>query len=183
MPRANLTQCQGGFTLLETLVAVTVLALLMIGLTQGVHTGFAFWSAQSRRGGETAELDATARVLRSLLSGIPTRPAASLPGAGAAAIAFEGRPDRLAVVGELPTGFGDSRRADITIALRSGRLVLAWTAHRHEQNSGVSPIPAETELMRGIDHEWRGKSDLCCAAEVRPNPLMSSLVNKHTTEF
>jgi hypothetical protein len=24
-------------------------------------------------------------------------------------------------------------------------------------------------LMRGIEHEWHGKSDLCCAAEVRPN--------------
>src|SRR4051812_8734786 len=31
---------QGGFTLLEILVAVTVLALLMVGLSQGVRTGF-----------------------------------------------------------------------------------------------------------------------------------------------
>jgi hypothetical protein len=28
-------------------------------------------------------------------------------------------------------------------------------------------------LMRGIDHEWHGKSDLCCAAAVRPNVHLS----------
>src|SRR5436853_7145668 len=107
---------QGGFTLLEMLVAVTVFALLMLGLTQGVRSGFAFWSTQSRRSGDTAELDATARVLRNLLTTIPVSPAAA-PGRGAAAsaIALEGRADRLAFVGDLPTGFGDSRRADITI--------------------------------------------------------------------
>lgn len=142
---------QNGFTLLEMLVALTVLALLMIGLSQGVRTGFAFWAAQSRRGGETAELDATARVLRSLLTGIPVPPAAA-PGRGQASSAavFEGRVDRLTFVGDLPTGFGDSRRADITIELSGGRLVLAWTAHRHELSTATAPVPAETELTHGL---------------------------------
>ena len=27
-------------------------------------------------------------------------------------------------------------------------------------------------LMRGIEHEWHGKSDLCCAAGVRPNKAL-----------
>jgi prepilin-type N-terminal cleavage/methylation domain-containing protein len=57
---------QGGFTLLEMLVVVAVLGFLMIGLTQGVRTGLTLWEAQSRRMGETAELDAAARVLRAL---------------------------------------------------------------------------------------------------------------------
>ena len=61
---------QGGFTLLEMIVVVTVLGFLMIGLTQGVRTGLTLWEAQSRRMGETAELDAAARILRALLSGI-----------------------------------------------------------------------------------------------------------------
>jgi general secretion pathway protein J len=143
---------QSGFTLLEVLVAVTVLGLLMIGLSQGVRTGFAFWAAQSRRSGETAELDATARVLRSLLTGIPVPPAA-VPGTGqvSSGTSFEGRADRLTFVGDLPTGFGDNRRADITIELRSGRLVLDWTAHRHELSSVPPPVPAEAELTRGVD--------------------------------
>ena len=55
---------QTGFTLLELLVVVAVLGLLIIGLTQGVRAGLTLWDAQSRRTGETAELDAAARVLR-----------------------------------------------------------------------------------------------------------------------
>jgi general secretion pathway protein J len=142
---------QSGFTLLETLVAVTVLALLMIGLTQGVRSGFALWSAQTRRSAQTAELDATARVLRGLLTAIPVGSAAGGRGAAASAIAFEGRGDRLGFVGDLPTGFGDSRRADITIVLRGGRLMLAWTAHRHEASGGAAPQSTEVELIRGVE--------------------------------
>ena len=61
---------QSGFTLLEMLVALVVLGFLMVGLTQGVRAGLTMWGAQARRVGETADLDAGARVLRRLLSGI-----------------------------------------------------------------------------------------------------------------
>jgi general secretion pathway protein J len=147
---ARLRTGQGGFTLLEVLVAITVLALLMLGLNQGVRSGFAFWSAQSRRTGEVAELDATARVLRALLTGIPTRPAAA--GAAQVSIAFEGHADRLTFVGDLPTGFGDSRRASITITLRGNRMVLAWTPHRHELGGAPPTTPAEVELISGVQN-------------------------------
>ena len=63
-----------GFTLLETLVALVVLGLLVVGLTHGVNVGLALWQAQSHRIGEAADLDAAERTLRNLLSGIPTSP-------------------------------------------------------------------------------------------------------------
>ena len=56
-----------GFTLLEVLVALTVLGVLMVGLGQGVRLSLALWQAQTRRLAETAELDAGARALRGLL--------------------------------------------------------------------------------------------------------------------
>jgi general secretion pathway protein J len=65
--RGSLGQ-QSGFSLLELLVALLVLGLLVVGLAQGVRAGLTMWSAQTRRLGETAELDAGARVLRMLLS-------------------------------------------------------------------------------------------------------------------
>jgi general secretion pathway protein J len=151
MRRTTSVERQSGFTLLEVLVAVTVLALLMLGLTQGVRSGFSLWSAQTRRSAETAELDASARVLRGLLTAIPVGSAATGRGAAASAIGFEGRADRLAFIGDLPTGFGDSRRAEIAIALRGGRLVLAWTPHRHEATGGAAATPAEVELIRGVE--------------------------------
>src|SRR5438034_9834053 len=108
---------QSGFTLLEMLVVLGVLGFLMVGLTQGVRAGLTIWGAQTRRVAETADLDAGARVLRRLLSRI------SLLSAGGILLGtekFEARPDSLMFVGDLPTGFGTTRRADITLELHEG---------------------------------------------------------------
>jgi general secretion pathway protein J len=136
-----------GFTLLETLVALVVLGLLVVGLTHGVSTGLALWQAQSRRIGEAADLDAAARTLRNLLSGIPTTPSGdAAPGAAT----FDGSTSRLHFVGDLPTGLGTTQRADIDLELRRGQLVLSWTPHRHEISSAPPPKPVETGLVRGV---------------------------------
>jgi general secretion pathway protein J len=137
----------GGFTLLETLVALAVLGLLVVGLTHGVRTGLALWSAQSRRIGETADLDAAERTLRNLLSGIPTSPSADAASGGAT---FDGTADRLAFVGDLPTGLGTTQLADIVLELHGRRLVLQWTPHRHEISASPPPKPTETMLVDGV---------------------------------
>ena len=143
---------ESGFTLLETLVAVTVLGFLMIALTQGVRTGFDFWNFQTRRTSEIAELDSTARVLRNMLTAIPTL-AAGASGAAPVAIGFKGEPDRITLVGDLPTGLGAARRVDLTIQLNAGRVVMVWTPHRHETpGAAEASTPTETELIRGVDH-------------------------------
>jgi len=141
---------QSGFTLLAILVALVVLGFLMVELTQGVRAGLTMWGAQTRRVGETADLDAGARVLRRLLSGI------SLPSAGGSLGAsstekFEALPESLTFVGDLPTGFGTTRRADITLDLHEGRLVLRWTPRRHELSIAPPTQPIETELIRGVE--------------------------------
>ena len=140
---------QGGFTLLEMLVVVTVLGFLMIGLTQGVRTGLTLWEAQSRRVGETAELDAAARILRALLSGIAPSPSVGPGGAGG--LELKGSAASLAFVGDLPTGLGTTQRADITLELSRGRLVLRWTPHRHELSTAAASPPTETELVGNVE--------------------------------
>jgi general secretion pathway protein J len=140
----------GGFSLLEMLVVLIVLGFLMLGLNQGVRTGLAFWTVQSRQIGGTAELDTTARILRMLLTGLPVAPAATVnPGAAPIALAFTGAADHLSFVGDLPTGLGTTRRADIAIQLQGGRLVLVWSPHRHELAS-TKPVSTDTELVRGV---------------------------------
>jgi len=141
---------QTGFTLLEMLVVLVVLGFLMVGLTQGVRAGFALWDAQARRISETAELDATARIVRALLSGVAPPPSGGIA-ASANAVGFKGTSDSVSFVGDLPTGLGTTRRADITLQVSQGRLVLGWKPHRHELSSEPPPVAVETELIRGID--------------------------------
>ena len=142
---------QGGFTLLEMVVVVTVLGFLIIGLTQGVRTGLTLWEAQSRRVGETAELDAAARILRALLSGIAPPPAFGPAVGGTGGEQLKGTAASLAFVGDLPTGLGTTQRADITLELSGGRLVLRWTPHRHELSTAAASPPTETELVSNVE--------------------------------
>jgi general secretion pathway protein J len=147
--RATIRGRPVGFTLLEMLVVVAVLGLLMVGLTEGSRVGVALWGAQQRRVGETAELDAGARILRLLLSAVPS-PSPVAGGVAVAQNAFNGEADRLSFVGDLPTGLGTTQRADITIALRHGDLVLSWTPHRHEISFVPAPAPIDTDLISGV---------------------------------
>ena len=142
---------QAGFTLLEMLVVVTVLGLLMVGLTQGVRAGLALWEAQTRRVGETSELDAAARILRSPLGAFAPTQAAASSADTASGTEFKGTVDSVTFVGDLPTGLGTTRRANITVELRQGRLVLRWTPRRHEFSTAPPPEAVETELIRQVD--------------------------------
>jgi general secretion pathway protein J len=142
---------QTGFTLLEVLVVLVVLGLLVVGLTRGVRSGLAMWDAQTRRVGETSELDAAARILRTLLTGIAANPAGAVTPGAAGTTEFKGLPESVAFVGDLPDGLGSTRRAEIKIELRRERLVLSWTPRRHELSSAPPPEPVETELMRGVE--------------------------------
>lgn len=142
---------QGGFTLLEMVVVVTVLGFLVIGLTQGVRTGLTLWDAQSRRVGETAELDAAARTLRGLLSGIAPPPSFGPAIGGGGGEELKGGAASLSFVGDLPTGLGSTQRADITVELSRGRLVLRWTPHRHELSTAAAAPPTETELVGNVE--------------------------------
>ncbi len=142
---------QSGFTLLEMLVVVAVLGFLIVGLTQGVRTGLTLWEAQSRRVGETAELDAAARILRALLSGIAPTPSFGTTAGAAGGEELKGGAASLAFVGDLPTGLGTTQRADITLELSRGRLVLRWTPHRHELSTATVTPPTETELVGNVE--------------------------------
>jgi general secretion pathway protein J len=151
VPRVIESTRQSGFTLLELLVALSVLGFLVVALNQGVRTGLQFWGVQNREVARTAELDTTARVLRALLSGLPILPAATATiGGPPAAPLFAGKADELTFVGDLPNGLGGSQLVDIKLTLHGQRLVLLWSPHRHEL-AGAKVAATETELMRGVD--------------------------------
>jgi general secretion pathway protein J len=129
-----------GFTLIEVLIALTILGFLVVGLSNGLRAGLAVWAVQQRHLDETSELDSAARVLRTILTRIPMpdgRPIARLKGSA----------DSFAFVGQLPTGFGTTRLADMRLAFEHDRLTLIWTPYRHQTSSAPAPTPIETDLV------------------------------------
>ena len=151
MPGRPVPDRRCGFTLLEMLVALVVLGFLIIGLTQGVRAGLGMWQAQRHRLTETADLDATARMLRVLLTQMPAVPVGEAASSSNGAAVMKGSADRFAFVGDLPTGLGTMRRVDATLGFSHQSLVLFWTPHRHELRTGPGESLAETELVHGIE--------------------------------
>jgi general secretion pathway protein J len=142
---------QRGFTLLEMLVALAVLGILVVGLTQGVRTGLTLWNAQARRVADAANLDAAARTVRAILTAMQPPASYSAVAEGETSPDSTYYADHLSFVSDLPTGLGGTQRADITLELRRHRLVLRWTPHRHEATSTPPAAPTETELVSAVD--------------------------------
>lgn len=141
---------ENGFTLLEVLVAVVVLGLLVLALSQGVRTGLVLRQAQVQRVGETAELDAAMRLLRGVFTRVPAAPQGRQPTPSDLGARFRGEADSVSLVGELPSGLGPLRRAEMTLHVRDRRLILSWTPYRHERPFGPPPGPTDTELLAGV---------------------------------
>lgn len=155
---------EGGFTLLEILVALVVLGLLTIGLAQGMRTGLAMWHAQARQLDRVANLDAVERRLRTLLSSMPPPLATRFIGDPTTAQEMTGSADRLSFTGELPTGLGTTRRARMTLAAEGGRLMLIWTPDLHEVRAGPAPAPNRTALLDRV-----ARLDLAYWGRLAPN--------------
>jgi general secretion pathway protein J len=100
MTRARASQA--GFTLVETLASLTLLALLSLMLIAGAATGRA-WSARLGRGAEGESVEAAQQALRSRLEGVFPAIAAlsNLP-----IIDFQGQDDRVDFDAPAPASAG-----------------------------------------------------------------------------
>ena len=58
-----------GFTLLEVLVALTILGLILVALTNGVRFAGQAWERQERGAGKRGDTDAVQNILRTLIAG------------------------------------------------------------------------------------------------------------------
>lgn len=136
---------EAGFTLLEVLVALTVMGFLMVGLSQGVRFGLLAWERQSRLVESRSELDAVDRLLRRLIEQMDPGTASAQPRIVGTARGMEFRSDLGPAAG--PLGVRD---ADVQLVVEAGRLLLKWRPHQHAVLFAAPPPLIETELLRGV---------------------------------
>jgi general secretion pathway protein J len=124
-------RAERGFTLLEVLVAVTLLGLLMAALLGGVRLGVRAWEASDTRLDADARLTAVQDFLRERLT------QARRSGAAAAGAddgpAWRGEPDRLSFVTLMPEHLGAGLE----------RITLSLTPADHGADLTVEWWPAE----------------------------------------
>jgi general secretion pathway protein J len=141
-----MTARESGFTLLELLVALAVFGLLMAGLTQGVRLGIVTWDRQGVLLQSRAELDATDRVVRNLLTHID-------PGNGRVAMRLDGKADQFNFRSTLPMAAATStRRADMSLLVDgANRLILRWKPYFHETELGPEARETDTILLDHVE--------------------------------
>ncbi len=166
-----------GFTLLELLVALVILAFIITGLLGGTRLGFAALGAQSRAMAAHQDLEPVDRLLRGLVEHMALPGDRRLPGL------VGDRADFACITG-LPNAGGPdpAPRVDAVVAVdRSHNLFLRWSPHLHAQLLRPGPPPREEILLGGVDRlevsylspgrtEWLGqwkRTDLPALIRIR----------------
>lgn len=144
-----------GFTLLETVVALTLLAVMLAMLFAGLRLGIRAWDAGTGRGDRADQvLLAWSFLRKELTATFPWRFKDPL----AVKLAFKGERDRLHFVSMRPAEIGGGGLAFVSFefeasrgAERSGRLVMRRVFAAAEQRDFVSVDDAEKfTLLDGV---------------------------------
>lgn len=139
-----------GFTLLELLVAMTLLGLMLALLFGGLRTGTQVWRAGDQRSDALARIEAVHGFLRRQVGAL--YPMAEPGDAGEAPeIAFEGEAERLRFVGMLPAHFGAGGFQTVEVATdeHDGRrdLRVAWWPYRPGERAPEQIDPDSTSVL------------------------------------
>jgi prepilin-type N-terminal cleavage/methylation domain-containing protein len=149
---------QHGFTLLETLIAITLLAFLTLALTASLKLGLSFPGAvQSldRMGPVTAVQTFLRRELSSALA---------LPAADWDGVAFLGSASAFEMIGAMPERAAAGGLHEVRLSLDGDRLMLRW---RRLDPPGPAQERALLDHVAGLDIAyWGSRHDTEAAAWV-----------------
>jgi general secretion pathway protein J len=135
-----------GFTLLEVLIALTVLGFLFAGLAQGVHFGLLAWATEDHLTGGNDDFNVLDNTLRHLIE-------VADPGDDLDAAPFTANRERLDCITLLPNADRETpgRRIRATLLVDANhRLMLRWQPAARATRLRGPPQSTDTELLRGV---------------------------------
>jgi general secretion pathway protein J len=139
-----------GFTLLEVLVAVTLVGLLSVAVFGAVRVAVQGWRHAEQRSAATADAAAVEDLLRRMI--VSAKPVFASPDPTDPAVAFNGGPRALALIGKLPDALAPGLQGQERIFLADiggvRTLMLAWRLDLPAAEGGALP---ET-LVPLLDH-------------------------------
>lgn len=144
----GMSRTDSGFTLVELLVAMTLIGLMFVALFGGLQFGTRVWEAGVVRGEEFAEVEVTQALLRRQLDQL-----LPLPGLDEEdeEISFSGEEERLTFTAPAPSQFGLGGLYYFDLfaerAERGQRLVLRWQLYRPDRDE---PFDDEESQQRTL---------------------------------
>lgn len=126
-----------GFTLLEVLVAVTLLGLLSVALFGAVRLGAQGWRHAEQGRAATEDAAAVQDVLRRIVAS--AKPVFASADPTDTTIAFDGAPQSVALIGTLPDAIAPGQQGEQRLFLASNddTLMLAWRLDLPAPDGGV----------------------------------------------
>ena len=160
MPRRRLGRLrrnQDGFTLIEVLVAMTLLGLVLAALFGGLRTGVRVWDSQDRHSDALGRLIAAQGFLRRQIAEAAPLDYPAVGGGPPAAV-FEGDANSVTFAGLMPSHFGLAGYQVIEVGLvRDGdggrQLGVRWWPFDAQDPAPPAAVPEEQTavLMDGVD--------------------------------
>jgi general secretion pathway protein J len=168
-----MTRSTSGFTLLDVIAALTVLAAMMLALSEGISYGVIATETQTRLASRREDLDTVARTLRHLIETMD-------PGTAMEPVQLDAGPHTLTFPTELPASGLAQSEVDGSLIVRHGNLLLRWTPRRHATALRPAAAPRETELLGSVASleiaYWQPSQSGGAWVETWPRPGLPALI-------
>lgn len=161
---------QGGFTLLEMLISVSILALIFALMAGGLRFGGAVWERAQRDQADKTDAPIAQNLLRRQLSQIlprvrPDRKREKF-------LAFDGERDRVRFVGAPPAHLGKPGQYLITISLdgmeKQKRLVMSWRRLAADLSDYSQERPEDSVILAdSVSQGWFSYFGEGCRRDIR----------------
>lgn len=140
------TDSESGFTLIESLVALSLVALIALVAFVGLRLGHASWARTERHSQLASEVTTAQRFLRQAIEQAYPGPVVS-PGA-APAVTFRGSPTALELAAPVPRDLAVGGRHRLFIWHSAvDDLTIAWAPERGQGPSASPPADAQRAIL------------------------------------
>lgn len=133
-------RCEAGFTLVELLISMTLLALISVGLYESLRLGLHAWERGSSLAKDTDDIRTVQSTLRRAIA--DAYPYWIVQNATHANVDFEGRPDRIRLLAPAPRSLGHAgfARYEISALPENGNYSLEISAAHELAAESARPL-------------------------------------------
>ena len=144
---------QRGFTLIELVIAITLMGLVLVALYSGLRLGLNSWDSGEQRAEAVNRLRATQEFLRRQLAQSMT--VFQLRDPHEQIVVFTGQPDRIEFIAPMLTHLGQGGLYRIRVETGDGRLWLRWRTYVRDDSEAGAGAEQETVLLNNVSAvEW-----------------------------